>query len=74
MFPVIVVAYVATSLVNKDGIWSLYQMGYIGVYFESATKFKCSFSEKKQSGIFKSFLIAYLGKLAGAHQKRCCSS
>ena len=46
---------------------------YLGVYFDSSTNFKCSFS-KKQRGIFKSLLIVYLGKLAGAHQKRCCSS
>ena len=44
---------------------------YLGVYLERCTKFKCSF--KKNSGIFK-VLIAYLGKLAGAHQKKCCSS
>jgi len=47
--------------------------GYLGVYLESSTKFKCSFSKNKAE-FFKSLLIAYFGKLAGAHQKKCCSS
>ena len=46
---------------------------YLGVYLESFIKFKCSFSKNK-AGSFLSLLIAYLEKLAGAHQKKCCSS
>jgi len=46
---------------------------YLGVYLESFTKFMCSFSKNK-AGFFKSLLIAYLEKLAGAHKKKCCLS
>ena len=46
---------------------------YLGVYLESFTKFKCSFSKKTKRD-FLSLLIAYLEKLAGAHQKKYCSS
>ena len=46
---------------------------YLGVYLESSAKYNCSFSKKNKAG-FLSLLIAYLEKLAGARQKKCCSS
>ena len=35
---------------------------YLGIYLESSTKFKCSFS-KKQSGIFKKSFNSIFGKI-----------